>query len=361
MARLVIDLNGFAGNARCLRDYCAGRGLSLLPVMKAAGFDAEIVRTAHDAGGDLPAAAHLAGARALHQALGKRVALLTMPPLSRADDVVALAERSYLAEPAVAAALAEAAERADMYHEMVLFVDLGDLREGCLPNCFAELLRTMGRLEHENFHVAGIASNFGCLHGLRPSRQTMDLIRELAAVFFKVLGRLPEVVSVGGSILLPWMASNALPPEVSELRLGEAMLLGHFQGEDVCVPGLTRDPVLLEGEVLEIARKPTSQDGAYGPNALGELGRPPDRGERLRALLDFGILDTKPWELSCRTPGVEYVGATSNYAIYDVEAARPRPKPGATLQFTLGYEALARAFHSRYLDRRIIDGNAGFA
>lgn len=361
MARLVIDLEGFANNARRLREYCASRGLVLLPVLKGAGFDPEITREAHAAGGALPAAAHLAGARALCDVLGRRIVLLTMPPLSHADDVVALAKRSYLAEPAVAAALSEAAECAELYHEIVLCVDLGDLREGCQPNCFADLLRALGRLEHENFHVAGVASNFGCLSGLRPSRQAMDLIRELVATFCLVLGRSPEVVSVGGSILLPWMVSNALPPEITELRLGEAMLLGHFQGEDLCVPGLTRDPVLLEGEVLEIARKPTSQEGAYGPNAMGELGRPPDRGERLRALLDFGVMDTKPWELSCRTPSVEYVGATSNYAVYDIEAATPRPKPGDTLQFTMGYEALARAFHSRYLGRRLVAADTGFA
>lgn len=361
MARLVIDLDGLTNNARRLREFCHSRGLTLLPVLKGAGFDSDVARVARYAGGEVPAAAHLAGIQAVHEALGERAVLLTMPPCSQADAIVAHAYRSYVSEPAAIHALSRAAQRAGISHEAVLFVDVGDLREGCLPGLFSALLREAASLEHEYFRVAGLATNFGCLSGLRPSHEAMECMDLLAAEAEAILDRTPDVLSVGGSILLPWMAEHDLPARTTELRLGETMLLGHFQDEHVPVAGLTPDPVLLEGEVLEVARKPTSRDGAYGPNALGELTRPQDRGERLRALLDFGVLDTKPWELCCRTPGVEYVGATSNYAVFDVEAAVPAPKPGDRLLFAMGYEALARAFHSRYLERRHTAALAGIS
>lgn len=361
MARLVIDLDGLANNARRLRDYCEGRGLTMLPVLKGAGFDAEVARVARDAGGAVPAAAHPFGVQAVHEALGERAVLLTMPPCSRAEAIVAHAYRSFVSEPAAIRALSLAAQRAGIPHEVVLFVDVGDLREGCLPAQLSGILREAVSLEHDYFRVAGLATNFGCLTGLRPSHEAMECMDLLAAEAARVLGRTPDVLSLGGSILLPWMAEHELPACATELRLGETLLLGHFQDEHVPVAGLTPDPVQLEGEVLEVARKPTSRDGAYGPNALGELTRPQDRGERLRALLDFGVLDTKPWELSCRTLGVEYVGATSNYAVFDVESADPVPKPGDRLLFSMGYEALARAFHSRYLECRHTAALAGIS
>ncbi len=401
MARLLIDDDAFRHNLRCALTFCRDLGVDLLPVLKGAAHDPtlaarclELAEASKDASNCRllpPAAAHPAGLQRLAEACAAwtddarrpphlsstpdvmrptvRPALLTAPPPSRVEEVAALADRSYVAEARVLKGLAEAARRLARPHAVVLMVDMGDLREGASPAALPTLAAQALSLEHDGFRVAGVGTNFGCLTGLKPSAALLQRFALLVEQVETALGRRLETVSVGGSVLLPWLAEEAPPAVVTELRLGEALLLGCFQGAPTPLDAqalqgpLRRDVVTLEAEVLEAATKPghPAADAALGLNAMGE---PPDilafphAGARRRALLDFGLLDAKPWELRCEQSGVQYVGATSNYAVFDVEEAQATVQAGDRLRFAMGYESLCRAFHSPYVERLCRDAAA---
>ena len=68
--------------------------------------------------------------------------MLRIPPVSDADAVVQLTDISLNSELGTLRALSAAAERVGRVHDVILMVELGDLREGMSP---AELLEASDR------------------------------------------------------------------------------------------------------------------------------------------------------------------------------------------------------------------------
>ena len=60
--------------------------------------------------------------------------LLRLPARSAVERVVELSDASLNSEPEVLAALSQAAQRRGRVHDVILMVDLGDLREGLWPD-----------------------------------------------------------------------------------------------------------------------------------------------------------------------------------------------------------------------------------
>jgi predicted amino acid racemase len=53
--------------------------------------------------------------------------------------------------------------------------------------------------------------------------------------------------------------------------------------------------------------------------------------------------------------GVDFVNSNSDYTIVDGTEADGNLKPGDTIDFTLNYQALIRAFHANHLDITVTD------
>jgi predicted amino acid racemase len=118
---------------------------------------------------------------------------------------------------------------------------------------------------------------------------------------------------------------------VTELRCGEALLLGRIPAEDrqdMFVSGAARDAFILEGTVLE----------SYHKN--GEC----------QTLLDFGLQDTCGAPLIPREPGVACLFSTSDYLAVSCGAAGP-PAIGSRLSFIPTYYALVAAMTSPFVEK----------
>src|SRR5690242_5975390 len=72
-----------------------------------------------------------------------KVLLLRAPPPALADETVRLADVSLNSELEVVEELSRAAERRGKVHDVILMVDLGDLREGVWPD---ELMPAAARI-----------------------------------------------------------------------------------------------------------------------------------------------------------------------------------------------------------------------
>jgi predicted amino acid racemase len=140
------------------------------------------------------------------------------------------------------------------------------------------------------------------------------------------------ILSVGGSDVLEWVENgNNLPPEVTEIRCGTAVLLGTYPFNNLPVPGTNSDAIMLEAEVLECRYK-------YG---------------RLRAVVDFGTLDTSPEDVRAPFDGMAFKGASSGYTVFDVTDCPERLSTGRHISFLLNYRSLGRAFLSPKLSMKI--------
>ena len=73
----------------------------------------------------------------------------------------------------------------------------------------------------------------------------------------------------------------------------------------------------------------------------------------VRALLDLGREDVDIDGLAPQDTRLRVLGASSDYLILDVTAARESVQVGDRLRFSLGYGALLAAMDSAYVEKRM--------
>lgn len=114
---------------------------------------------------------------------------------------------------------------------------------------------------------------------------------------------------------------------------------------------MNRDAFLLEGELIEVKRKPSRPIGKTSVDAFGNVPTFVDRGERLRGILNIGREDVNPESLTAIDQRVGLLGASSDHLIIDIEAMDPTPEVGDKVHFHMGYSALLAAMTSEYVQK----------
>lgn len=350
MPILRIDAAKLRSNLAYVKAECDRRGVALMGVVKGCHAHPGICRLFAEAG-----IAALGAARVRHAApiaaAGCAPWMVALPPVHRAGDVARSFPVSFNSEAATLEALSAAAGAARVRHEVMLMVEVGDLREGVMPGQVVEVARRCLELEHRFFGFKGLAAHFGCMSGLIPTPDSVGRLIHAAEAVQAALGRRPEALSVGGSDFLRLVEAGPLHPGITQVRMGYAMLLGKHPDSLDGHPRLVRDAVLFEAEVLEVKDKPSMPFGITGINAFGERLSFVDRGVRKRAVLGFGALETESRGLVPVLPGMELIGVNSNYSVYDVTDCPVEVLPGQRLRFRMNYKALAQAFHSGLVDK----------
>jgi predicted amino acid racemase len=273
--------------------------------------------------------------------------LLRLPALSRVDEVVESVAVSLNSELAVLEALSGAALQRGRVHEVILSVDLGDLREGIWPDDLVPFAREAARLPGIN--IKGLATNLACFAGVMPDEDNMKRLVELAAELERCLDCRLECISGVNSSGLELIAAGGMPARVNHARIGEAIVLGRETTHRKPWPDTFQDAFVLEAEVLELKKKPSIPLGKRSEDAFGRHPEFEQRGDMLRALLNVGREDIDVEGLTPHDPGAVILGASSGYLVVDVSAAAGSIRVGDTLAFSLNYAALLAAMTSAYV------------
>jgi len=93
--------------------------------------------------------------------------LVRIPMLSEVPEVIKQADVSLNSEIEVIKALGEEAEDQNKVHRVILMVDVGDLREGVMPEKALGIVKKFICLSGIRF--IGLGSNVGCFGGVLPS------------------------------------------------------------------------------------------------------------------------------------------------------------------------------------------------
>jgi len=277
--------------------------------------------------------------------------LLRAPTPSLADDAVLLADVSLESEIATVEALNAAAAGAGMRHAIVAMIDLGDLREGMLPADLPGFLARASALE--SIDILGVGTSLTCYGAVVPSRENLGELVALARAAERQLGH-RLVVSGGMSSSIELAAAGHMPEGVTNLRIGESILLGVSTVTRLPLPGLHTDAITVDAPIIECMRKPSLPRGEIAQDAMGTTPRFTDRGERLRAICAVGQQDVVPHGLTPLTPGAEVLGASSDHLILDVDAMDPPPRVGDAIRFVPGYSATLRLFTSPYVEKEFV-------
>ncbi|MDO5082744.1 MAG: alanine/ornithine racemase family PLP-dependent enzyme [Arachnia propionica] len=354
--RLEVFIDRLAHNARHVVGQCAAQGVQVAAVTKVMQAHPALLTAFADSGAAMIADSRIENLKRVTAAgLGLPTMLLRTPTPHLAPEAVRWADCSLVSSLPAAAALSRAAEASGLRHQVVVMVDLGDLREGVWPERAVAVVTEISRLPH--LEVAGLGANLACYGGVIPTREKMEQLIGIRDQCREATGLPLDVISGGNSANLPLVASGELPAQITQLRIGEAIILGRNVLDRSLWPGTRHDTVELVAGVIEVERKPSVPVGRIGQDAFGNTPEFVDHGWRLRAICDIGRQDADPAALTPVDQGIRVLGASSDHLILDVTDAGSRVQVGDEVRFRPDYGGLLALSTSPHVRSLIVHDN----
>lgn len=358
MNRVTIDLEALRHNFGVIHGLMSRQGASWSVVTKALCGHEETIRALWHLGARSVADSRLDNLRAIARASPELEKwYLRLPHLSVVDQVVELSDVSLNTEIEVIEALSKEAVRQDKTHNIIIMIELGDLREGIVPGSLIPFYRRV--FELPNIRVLGIGGQVGCLAGAIPNvDQVAQLLLYRELLELKFAAKLP-IVSAGSSIFLSLILQGKMPRGVNHYRIGEALFLGTDLVTGGKLLGLRDDVISLEAEIAEIKEKNLVPLGetttstpfeavSQGPQESYQPGR---RG--YRALVTVGQLDTDVAGLTPLNSNYQVAGASSDITAVNLGAGPDGLGVGDTIKFKTNYAAFVRLMNDPYIRKEL--------
>jgi predicted amino acid racemase len=357
--RLEIRLDRIRHNTRNLVGRLGGRGIEVCGVTKATLGSHEIATAMLAGGVNSHGESRIENVEALRRAgINTEIMLVRSPMMSQVERVVSAADLSLNTEIEVIAQLSAAACRQGRQHGVVLMVELGDLREGIMPEDLFEVASEVIGLP--GVVLRGIGTNLACHSGVVPDVANMAELSALAVSIETALGVELEIVSGGNSANLDWaLVAASVVGRINHLRLGESILLGREPLRRSVPEGLETDAFTLVAEVIESKYKPFGPRGSLAQSAFGQtLGHETRRAAGTRVIVAVGRQDVDTAGLA-PPAGYEILGSSSDHLLLTTDSAAP--EVGSELRFSPNYSALLRAMTSPFILRQFLDPDLAIA
>lgn len=359
--QVAIDLGRIERNARTVVERCSGSGIKVFGVTKGSCGMPQVARAMLRGGVVGLAESRFENIRRLRESgIGCPIMLLRSPPISRVEEVVRTVDISLQSELEIIRELSRVAQRIGRVHDIMLMVDLGDLREGIWPN---DLLPTVERvLELPGVRIAGLGTNLTCFGAIVPTEENLGQLVAHAYKVERLAGISLDWVSGGNSSSLPLLLEGRMPAGINNLRIGEAILQGGYETfRDEPWSELESNAFRLTGDLIEVKVKPSMPIGESGFDAFGRQPVFVDEGDRLRGIANIGREDTIVEGLVPINPGVRVLGASSDHLVLDVTDAEPPLAVGDRVSFHMNYGALLAAMTSEYVEKAPMHDMADFS
>ncbi len=359
MPRIEIALSQIEHNTRVLCERYGSHGISLMGVSKATLGDPAIARAMVQGGVQFIADSRIENIQRMKAAGVKTQFVLLRSVLSQAERIVLNADISLNSEWEIISKLSHFGVMHNRIHQVIVMVEMGDLREGVLPRDLPQLIKRVIALP--NIKLVGLGCNLACYGGIKPDARKMHDLSELTIAIETEFNLKLSIVSGGNSANYEWFEAVERRGEVgriNNLRLGESILLGREAANREIIPGLYTQAFQLMAEVIEAKDKPSVP---YGDRCQDSFGNSPvfeDRGDRQRVIVALGKQDTLVAGLGVEL-GFEILGSSSDHVILDHGVAGlARCAIGSAVRFDVDYGSLLAAMTSPFVQKKFIDSLA---
>ena len=354
MPRIEISLSQIRHNARVLSELYGHKGISLMGVSKAVLGDPLIALAMIQGGVKFIADSRIENIHRMKSAAVSTRFVLLRTALSQAESVVINADISLNTEIETIAKLSHYANIHHKIHQIIVMVELGDLREGVLPGDLAQFIKKILALPH--IKIIGLGCNLACYGGVKPDDRKMNQLSELTKAIEQEFHIDLKIISGGNSANYEWYKSAQGVGRIDNLRLGESILLGRETTDRKAIPGLYTGAFKLIAEVIESKVKPSLPDGEICQDSFGNMPIFQDRGVHRRVIIALGKQDTL---ISGLTPDrdLEILGSSSDHLILD--SKNYDLKIGTGVAFNLDYGGLLAAMTSPFITKQFILDNSG--
>ena len=348
--RIEINLAKIAHNANILLNLYGSKGVGLTGVTKGVCGFPEIARVLVAQGIQILGDSKLKNLKKMRDAnIVAEYVLLRSPALSEVESVVDYADISLNTELVIIKRLSDIAVNREKVHKIILMVEMGDLREGIMPEDLEPFIQKV--LEFPGINLVGIGANYACFGGVKPDEDKMDKLSSLAVQIEQKFSLSLSFVSGGNSANHSWLMATESSGRINNLRLGEAILLGK---ETLCrkaITGLYTDAFTFVSEVIESKIKPSVPYGEIAQNVLGIFPQFEERGNIRRAIIGVGFQDVL---ISGLTPklDLEILGSSSDHTVMD--AKKVNLLVGDEVAFSVNYGALLSVMSSPNVFKKCI-------
>ena len=178
--RLKINTEKISHNAKVINDRCTGKGISVVGVTKCILAHEDITPLLGQAGIGMFADSRLGNIRKLIKTAGSpgKIMMLRTPMPYETEELVNICGTSLNTQPMTVKLLAEACERYEKDHDIIIMVEIDDEREGLFPEEVQGFCRSiMGKSNY--LHIKGIGTNARCINSTGPTRESIDTLVSL--------------------------------------------------------------------------------------------------------------------------------------------------------------------------------------
>jgi len=349
--RLNIYLDKFYQNTSFFVDMSKDNNVDLMSVTKCFCGDIVLAEQQVEAG-----VKYLADSRIQNlikmKDIGVPKVLIRIPMQSEVSSIVKYADISFNSELETIKKLNEEAKKQEKIHKILVMIDLGDLREGILPENIDKIVKKIIKLN--NIKIIGFGVNLTCYGGIIPSEDNLGKLVEISENLEKKYNLNLEIISGGNSSSIYLFDSKKMPNRINNLRLGEAILLGRETAYGNNIEGTFDDVFVLEAEIVELKTKGSVPIGEIGMDAFGNKPSFKEQGFILRAILAVGQQDVNYDGLVPVDSKIEILGASSDHLLLNLENTNKNYKVGDTIKFKVDYGALLKLYTSEYIEKNYI-------
>lgn len=350
--RIEIDLAKIYRNTCRLNRMFLARGISMMGVTKGFLGSPRVAAAMTAAGLEYLADSRIENIKKMRDAgIKNTLVLIRTPSMSNLKQVVKYADISLNSELTIIRRLSEEAISQNKIHRIILMVDLGDLREGILPEDMEHTVRTL--LTFDGISLVGIGTNLGCIGAIVPDQKNMDELSQIARALENKFNLQFDLISGGNSANYSWVRKTDRLGRINNLRIGEMIFTGCNTIDYGRIESLEADTSCLVAEVIELKQKDSLPRGTVSTDAFGNVPVFSDRGSIRRAILGIGRQDVMTQGL---TPvgDMEIIGSSSDHLIVDIKGTDV--KVGDEIRFHLSYSAQLSAMSSAYIEKVYLNG-----
>lgn len=351
--KLTINLKKLTENALAAKQDLAASGVTMMAVNKVFNGSIETARAVVNAGVGVIAESRIYNLAKL-SSLDCEKCLLRSPVLSEISDVIKYADISLNSEECVIKALGLEAQKQNKIHQILLMIDLGDLREGVWFNNYSEILNLVNIIYAEsNLELYGIGTNFNCYGTVLPTIENGNTLQAIRERLENDTKRKIKYASAGNCTSFHLIDKGLWPEKLDHLRIGglhefgieyvDMKYLDKYHHSNKDVNRACSNLYVFSAEIIELNAKPTVPVGKLGVDAFLHAKEFTDHGTRKRALLAFGLQDV-PFETCTPVdPKISFLGQTSDHTLIDIEDCTTAYKVGDSISFELDYTGLLMA------------------
>ncbi len=345
---LVIHKEHLKQNIAIIKNLCQENGISMTAVTKCICSIPELTQVYVDAGVTEFGDSRIENLKKLSYA-GINRWLLRIPMHSECAEVVRHAEISCNSEISTMEKLSEEALKINRRHKIILMADLGDLREGVmvleLPDYVEKIVALKG------IELIGLGVNLNCYGGIIPTVENLSQLLTAANEIKSRYGVELPIISGGNSGSIHLLTSKTMPVGITNIRVGEGILIGCETSYQQQVLNANLDVFTLHAEIVELKEKPSVPIGESGLDAFGEKQIYPDRGMMKRAIVACGRQDVSADKILPLDCSIEIIGQSSDHMIIDVTNASKAYSVGDVLTFSTSYGAVLSLCTSEYVNK----------